>query len=486
MFCDQISNLGRALLGTQRDCRNAAIVLIAAILSLAPLEISHLICMLLGAGGYLLFQLLQPQILTAKGKASPPGSPTRLRHSLPPRSSSNLALRSAHISATATHAAATIQSSGKPEVRKPSIMPVTAPVFEACGWEAEVHELLRRISPCPEGDTAVAAIAAAVGQSIQDILPDAAVAGFAVGNPLSGTAFGVAVPEVDIVINVTWQAAMKQIQEAKPWDDSETRKLQAQKCIIRTVTDRLTKSGAYKFRRSAFRGTDPRVTMVAPSHVQGAPTLPFNISVNSSSPTRCATLLHACGQLDGRAHNLILLVRRWAKDRGLSHASRGHFSPYIWTLITVYFLQVGLEEDGGSVLPPLATAMALASAGNKFDKPKCQKQVGELFCAFVRFYATQFDWRHEAISVRLGHRAPPQACLPLHIVIRPDGISKEMGPSIEDPFESSSNLGTCSTAASLERLHEELRRAMTLSGSSEPKLSELLEPWAPARAEDQE
>jgi len=365
-------------------------------------------------------------------------------------------------------------------------MPVSAPVFQAQGWEAEVRELLLRISPCADGDAAVAAIAQAVRQSIQDILPDAAVAGFAVGNPLSGTAFGVAVPEVDIVINVAWQAALKQLQESHHPEDPEARKQQAQKSIVRMVTDRLTKSGTYKFRRSAFRGLEPKVTMVAPSHMPGAPAMPFNLSVNSSSPLRCSTLLHACGQLDVRARDLILLVRRWAKDRGLSHAARGHFSPYVWTLLTVYFLQVGLNEEEGPLLPPLATALAMATAGQVQEK-KSPKQVGELFWDFARFYAKHFDWRHEAVSVRLGRRAPPEASLPLHIVVHPESNVKQVGPSIEDPFESTSNLGVCCTVASLGRLHEELQRVMKVSDSEEPKLSELLEPWAPAdKTEDQE
>merc|ERR1711862_1091594 len=62
-----------------------------------------------------------------------------------------------------------------------------------------------------------------------------------------------------------------------------------------------------------------------------------------------AALLTECGQLEPRARELILLVKRWAKDRGICHAAKGHLSPYSWTLLCIFFLQVREEP----MLPPL-------------------------------------------------------------------------------------------------------------------------------------
>ena len=46
--------------------------------------------------------------------------------------------------------------------------------------------------------------------------------------------------------------------------------------------------------------------------------------------------------LNPLAEELILVIRRWAKDRGISHAAKGHLSPYAWMLLAVYYLQAML------------------------------------------------------------------------------------------------------------------------------------------------
>merc|ERR1719321_1817220 len=112
------------------------------------------------------------------------------------------------------------------------------------------------------------------------------------------------------------------------------------------------------------------------------------------------------------------------------------------------------------------------------------KPTGTLFKEFVHFYAREFDWRKEAVSVRTGRRQAPDLSLSLHIVENSDGTT-QVGPSIEDPFDTAKNLSSGMNVASLARLHEELTRAeqMCSSGTS---LAELLEPWAPPDHETSE
>lgn len=523
MLCGFLDSFRGASLGSmtggRMDQRTALTLAAAIFLALMPLEISHLLSMIAGAGGYLLLQALQPKMqrqpivakatraapkfaaprATSGGGAVAPPVPTlaslpRPEAARPWRPSRALSsgpgcASPAARAPVASPAAATFVQ--KVEVWKPSAVPVAAPTFQAKGFEAEVRELLGRIAPSTESDAAVRAIAQAVQRAIRSALPQAEVAAFACGNPLSGTAFGVAVPEVDIVVSTALQREPLQRQPAV----ADLRKLQ--KSAIRACTDRLVDSGAFKFRRSAFRGAEPKVTLVAQLPGQGrsqgpVQVMPINLYVNAETPSRCAALVTESGRLEARATDLILLVRRWAKDRGLSHAAKGHFSPYCWTLLAIYFLQVGLEqeeEEGRkALLPPLKGFVAHGTplALIRGSKPS-QKQAGELFQAFALFYSEHFDWRNEAISVRLGRRAPPEVSLPLHIVLHEDGHTSEVGPSIEDPFETSSNLGACTTATSLARIHGELARARDLCAKA-ASLSELLVPWAPpaAEAEDQE
>lgn len=387
-------------------------------------------------------------------------------------------------------------------------MPVAAPTFEAVGWEAEVAELVNRIAPTPESESVVTQIALDVKKAIRTIIPEAEVAGFASGSLASGTAFGVAVPEVDIVISASPASLLSRLQRRwVPYSAQgstttigngralDSRKLH--KSAIRACTDKLVGSGTFKFRRSAFRGQEPKVTVIAPappSAVGNAQGVPVNLSVNSVTPFYNAALMTECGQIDPRAKELILLVKRWAKDRGLCHAAKGHLSPYSWTLLTIFFLQAGMKKP---LLPSLARfalssellpqhrspAVSSAEGGSTeaWVPSSCTTKVGQLMKDFFAFYAKEFNWRSEGISVRVGRRGPPDVSLPIHIALHEDGTTTEVGPSIEDPFETSSNLGTCTTASSLERLRAEFGRAFDLccTGSS---LTTLLEPWAPPEA----
>lgn len=370
-----------------------------------------------------------------------------------------------------------------PEVRQPSIVPVQAPTFQSSGWTAEVEELLGQIAPSPQSQAALAALAAAAQRTVRGLFPRAEVSAFAVGNPLSGTAFGVAVPEADLVVSVGLSAG-----EGSDDPASELRRMQ--KSAIRSCTDRLVKSAAFKFRRSAFRGSDPKVTLMATLGPQSS--IPVNVFVNSVAPLHCAAIMAECSFIEPRATGLTLMVRRWAKDRGLSHAVKGHLSPYCWTLLAIYYLQAGQSKEApGPLLPPLddfAKSLdqeggapanippALARAAARRPPPYCGAGagaaaapcVGELFHGFVHFYLEDFDWCRDEVSVRRGQRraAPPSL------------LQEEARLRIEDPFDAACDLAAASPPESMGRIREELRRAVRLQqrGAS---LSELLEPWAP-------
>jgi DNA polymerase sigma len=219
--------------------------------------------------------------------------------------------------------------------------------------------------------------------------------------------------------------------------------------------------------------------------------LPIDFSINAVTPFYTAALLTECGQFEPRAKALILLVKRWAKDRGICFAAKGHLSPYLWSLLVIYFLQVGLK-DASTPLLPLLDAFKISrinqrsgpkremteASSSPFSASDVRMSVADLFEEFVKFYEQRFDWQNEAISIRSGKRAPPDVSLPLHIILRGDGTRHGVGPSIEDPFKKDNNLGVCMNEVSLPRLHEEFSRALEFCtrGAS---LSELLTPWAP-------
>lgn len=474
------------------DRQNIIIALAAILCAVLPLEISHLFAAVIGALVYMFVHSLQPSVQRQPklktGFKKQAGEKTEKPWRQEPcdahvaSRASNSQTRSNERSPTGKlspqSTVVKTQTAPKPEVRKPSAVPVQAPTFKATEWKAEVKELVQRIVATKESDAAVAAIARSIRRSLAPVLPDAAVVAFACSNPLSSHAFGVAVPEVEVVLMSS---------EASKNNRSDTEASKIQKAIIRNCTDRLVGNAGFKFRRSGFRGLEPRVTLLAP--VPGAKrggetgqtetSIPISLTVNASTPSRNFSLLEVCSKLDPVAKDLVLLVRRWAKDRGISHAAKGNLSPYCWTLLTVYFLQVNGEE---TVLPPLASFIKNGQLPALVAPENRSPQISELFKEFFKFYATLLDWRNEAISIRLGQRAPPPPGLPLHIILDSDGKNILVGPSVEDPFQPTSNLADCMTWRSFERIQEEFARAFQLS-SQESSLAVLLEPWAPAEAE---
>lgn len=379
-------------------------------------------------------------------------------------------------------------------VRQRSAVPICAPTFMAADWQGEVDELLVQIAPTPENDKVVKRLASFVEASIRTIIPEAEVTGFASGNFARGTAFGVAVPEVDLVVSVSPAAIMARLESrlAKgevPAPNLDMRRLT--KSAIRACTDLLVSTGDFNFRRSAFRGEEPKVTLlVRPLPGITDNTIPIDFAVNAVTPLYNAALLTECGQIDKRARALVLIVRRWAKDRGICHAAKGNLPPYAWSLLAIYFLQVRGEEADGSLLPPLkgfkvsyglAGGVSQETSAETRPLPKveaAESTPATLFMEFMRFYGSVLDWRKEAVSVRLGTRSPADLGLQLHIIIHPEGPS-EVGPSIEDPFRPERNLGTSMTSTGLRRMQKEIARANELFAQG-ASLSALLEPWVPS------
>lgn len=385
--------------------------------------------------------------------------------------------------------------------RQPSCQPVGSLHFDATGWDAEVKELVQLITPSTDEQHAVERLAKSVRQALRRSVPEVDVIGVASGSFSRGTAYGVAVPEVQIVANVVPSILCSRLQirgdggtEKGGGDKIPTQKLK--KSAIRTFADILVSQAGFKFRRSAFRCQEPKVTFLAPaSAALSNEAIPVDFSVNDTTPLHNVALLMECGKIEPRAQELVLLVKRWAKDRGICHASRGNLAPYCWTLLTIYFLQVGMEGEGPLVptLDEFPCASELVQDGNvskaAVDKwtPKSQEHsTGSLLKCFMRFYARNFDWRNEVVSLRLGTRSKPGPSMPIDIILGGDGETVEVTPFIEDPFNPARNPATGLCREGLTRLRSEFERAEELcfrrGADKDVSLAQLFEPWVPPEA----
>lgn len=418
--------------GFEADLRTQCIILAGILTAVLPLEIHHLLAMVLGAAGYMFLQQLEPSVRRRS---------ELLEVKKPVRRSAGFAGSGVGAEEKMEKENAERVERRPKEVKKPSVVPVQAPKFQAIGWDAEVAELLQNIVLTSSVRAHVDSITQKVKDLLLPVLPSAKIDGYVIANPLSGTAFGVAVPDVEIVVLSTQATGA----EASKY----------QKSLIRTCTDRLV-TGGFKFRRSAFRGHEPKVTLISPPQ-SGQAGIPFNLAVNAATPARAETIFQACEKNSSCASQLMLLVRRWAKDRGISHAAKGHLSPYCWMLLAIYYLQ-----EVGALKPGLG----FLKASTDFSGSS-----GELLKGFMHFYA-KFSWS-EAISVRCGRRS--SALLPCFV----ENVGR---PAIEDPFEAGSDLASGMHTGSLQRLMEEFQRASELC-SGGASLAELLEPWVPPEEE---
>lgn len=453
------------------------VLILTAFCAIVPLDLTQLIFTCLGAFCYYIVQQLQRSMAVPisgkklktslpeeKGYHAPESREVRKRRPAAPTRKQQQSPRGAHVDARAL----------------PATVPIVPPSFKGESLEEEVQELLTQIMPTAASQRGVDCLAEAIRVMLASSLPEVEVLGFASSDLSRGRANGVAVPDVDVVINVRPDCVTSKLPPKQPADRM------MQKWALRVCADRLV-SGGFKFRRSGFRGNEPKMTLLVPAELKiFDEAVPIDISVNAVTPLHSAALLAECGNLNPQSKELILVIRRWAKDRGICHAPKGHLSPYIWSLLVVYYLQVGRKE--GPQLPPVKEFQAISNllpnqGKTKTWNPKDATSVpaAELLKGFMHFYHN-FAWKQEAIGVLQGLRGPMPLSLPIHIIEHEEQKTTECGPCIEDPFAPKKNLGSCMTWWSFRRMKEELARANDLL-DRDTSLAKLLEPWAPETPE---
>lgn len=484
----KVVSSSRSLEGLAKPHIIAGVAIVCAIL---PFDLFQLVFMLIGAICYTFIRMPLPPPKKVSAVSSHKSGPTHVRNGTAAAHWRGAAGRFA--AATGASSAARpprgkiddpgnrmrqprpIQSQPQPVILKtagktPTAMPIAPVIFKADGFDGEVNELLERLAPKPESDDLVQTVASTINSSIRHLFPGVEVIGVASTDFRSSSAFGVAAPDVEVVVKVKNETLAKRCWPRSGGEYiSDLKKLQ--KSAVRTITERLVSDCGFKFRRSAFRGTEPRVTLLAPGKEPKDGTFPIEISINSATPLHNVALMNKCKGLDPRLEGLFMLVRRWSKDRAICHAPKGHLPRFQWNLLVAYFMQVALP-DGEQHLPPLldlgssaTNSRAAAAAAEKGGDPTTS--VAQLFIAFLCFYTEEFQWGREVISVRSGKRTfreEPVACC----------------VSIEDPFDASASLdlGDCLTHESFKRMQDELKRAKALCDQN-ASLSEVLELWAP-------
>ncbi|CAK9030429.1 unnamed protein product [Durusdinium trenchii] len=191
---------------------------------------------------------------------------------------------------------------------------------------------------------------------------------------------------------------------------------------------------------------------------------------------------------------LAMAVKCWAKRQEVGSVLDGGLSSYAWTLLIVYYLQVchGLPSlHKGSTIPTEKCWVYWERRVNKKGKERKPRRrifdlnfkltsrrsnhsesLGAWFQGFFDFYANDFDWKEEVVSVRCGRRLQVED--PSFAALKVDR-AKDL--QIEDPVEISRNLNFALTKAG--RIPTLIQRAAKVLRNGH--LQTLLEPGTKAK-----
>lgn len=239
-----------------------------------------------------------------------------------------------------------------------------------------------------------------------------------------------------------------------------------------------------------------------------------DICVNNPLAIRNTLLLRTYGSVDDRARQMVFVVKLWAKRRGLNDPSTHTLSSYGWILLAINYLQrIGLlpvlqempvkisEEPGGVFFPHVPCAGADGRVHDTyffgdpessfFSTPEAKERaafearrkpsnfpagVAQLLSGFFWDLAMN-DWRRNVASIKTGD-----------FVLKATKAAEDswrLHPrcAIEDPFETSYDVGHVLRDSTFKRIRVEAARAYALlvgccegfvDSPVEPCLEELL------------
>ncbi|NXD97561.1 GLD2 polymerase, partial [Chaetorhynchus papuensis] len=160
----------------------------------------------------------------------------------------------------------------------------------------------------------------------------------------------------------------------------------------------------------------------------------FDLNVNNVIGIRNTFLLRTYAFIENRVRPLVLVVKKWASFREINDASRGTLNSYSLVLMVLHYLQTlpepilpSLQKNYPECFDP-TMQLHLVHQAPRTIPPYISKNgssLGDLLIGFFKYYATEFDWSHQMISVREAKA-----------IARPDGIEwRNKFICVEEPFD---------------------------------------------------
>ncbi|KAL5199568.1 hypothetical protein ABZP36_020771 [Zizania latifolia] len=207
-----------------------------------------------------------------------------------------------------------------------------------------------------------------------------------------------------------------------------------------------------------------------------------DICINNLFAVANTKLLKDYAQIDERLLQLAFIVKHWAKLRGVNETYCGTLSSYAYVLMCISFLQ----QREPKILPclqemePTYTTVVDGTECAYFDEVRQlhnfgaenKESIAELLWTFFHYWAFHHDYRKDVISVRMGKTISKQE----------KNWTTRVGNDrhlvcIEDPFETSHDLGRVVDRRTIGILREEFERAASILQHDDDPCAVLFEPY---------
>lgn len=196
--------------------------------------------------------------------------------------------------------------------------------------------------------------------------------------------------------------------------------------------------------------------------------LACDMNVNNTLALENTRMIRTYVEVDERVRPLAMSVKHWTKRRILNDAALGGtLSSYTWICLIINFLQTRHPP----ILPSLQARphekrVTPDGLVYSFDDDleslahfgrKNKQTVGELFFEFFRYYGHEINYEQNVVSVREGGLISKEA--------KGWHFSVNNRLCVEEPFNTSRNLGNTADDTSFRGLHLELRRAFQFAAN---------------------
>ncbi|KAK2874972.1 hypothetical protein FQN49_001889 [Arthroderma sp. PD_2] len=197
-----------------------------------------------------------------------------------------------------------------------------------------------------------------------------------------------------------------------------------------------------------------------------------DMNVNNTLALENTRMIKTYVELDDRIRPLAMLIKHWTKRRILNDAALGGtLSSYTWICLIINFLQtrvppivpslqkrVATSEGStdGSSITSTTSSTSYTSFDDDIEKlssfgDENKSTLGELLFQFFRYYAYEVDYEKSVMSVRHAKLISKEE--------KGWHLLQNNRLCVEEPFNTSRNLGNTADDTSFRGLHQELRRA---------------------------